>query len=207
MELKGGSGGASPTSAYLGEKWALNLGYTLLIGALLVKSYRISEIFNMKTFNVVSISNMKLLVLLAVLLAVQAAILGYLQTNYPPLLTFLANGALRFPYVATDSDISWLIWTVTFRFALLVVGCYLTFKTRNVASEFNESKIMLFTFYNLFVSSTILPVLDSMLSAGSASGLIAYTVCVQLIVISTSLINIYPKVTSKFRALSDSSPT
>lgn len=129
-----------------------HFGFTLTLGSLFIKTYRLHRIFNWKSFMLVKISDWQLMIAVVGLLVVDSVVIvlwselsGYgIESSTRPHCYTGGVGDTIFP--AIFAGIKGLI---------LVSGIYLTFKVRSVPANFNESAFISVVIYNTTVLALI----------------------------------------------------
>ena len=152
--------------------WCIQLGFTLVFAPLFAKAYRIYRIFGRRKLKVVKLTNRKLLAAVAATFAVDVVYGGVWQAVAP------ATVVTTVQYVATANGVdlsqeyeypmcayagqsgSFFVAEVVVKLAMLAVGVMLAFSTRQVTSQFNESKSIGLCIYNLvFAIGLIIPIM------------------------------------------------
>jgi len=157
-----GNVGTYPTAgACQAMAWQINLGFTLMFAPLLLKMWRIYQIFDRRVLKVVKISNQKLGAMLLALLGVDIVVNAAWQIVAPPeaSMSTVDEGGRPHSYMMCTGPpgaIPFLVVIVVEKIVFLLFGCYMGFVTRNVASTFNESKLVAWAIYNVFFSVAVL---------------------------------------------------
>eukprot|EP01135_Chromosphaera_perkinsii_P010641 Nk52_evm41s2192 gene=Nk52_evmTU41s2192 len=153
--------------------WFRELGFIIAFGAIVVKTYRISRIFNnFRKRAIVGLSDNYLLVLMTATIIVCTTVLTLatiFNENFMKTVTWKTELVRNL----TVSDIPTTVYTVYnkcdsngwfYVFAVidllfLVVGVYLAFSVRKVPEAFNEGRYILIAVYNWFFVGVVLRVL------------------------------------------------
>ncbi|XP_059178139.1 probable G-protein coupled receptor CG31760 isoform X2 [Physella acuta] len=135
--------------------WPFNLGFTILYGALLLKTWRISVIFKAggatKRINLPDKALLQRMVPLVLLVGVYLTVWTVLDP--PKAYTVKTSSALKF-YVCT---MTWWKYAMFGMEALmLLVGVYLCFTVRKAPAHFNESKFITWGTYNAIILGSFL---------------------------------------------------
>lgn len=201
-------------AACVADFFLANLGYVLIVGALLVKTARVRAIFLQRTLGESkaarrgSVLQMRrdwqLALVLLALLCAETAMLVALQMSAPLHVELFVNGSSLWPpedHFACTSSLERLFVPVTIaaRFALLLLTAVCAYSVRDVPSQFNETRQLLLTVYNLLLLSSLLPVIDASLHRGRDNALAAYSVCVFVICALTLAILFAPKIAAILR--------
>ncbi|KAK8379315.1 hypothetical protein O3P69_019301 [Scylla paramamosain] len=136
--------------------WLREVGFSLSYGALMLKTWRISVIFRVKSAKAVKITDLDLMKRLGVIVGVFAVFLAIRTVVAPPqvIVSMTADDLKAFlcstdwwDHVFTAMEILFLIW-----------GIRLCIMVRKAPSEFNESKFISMAIYNEFILSLFLNV-------------------------------------------------
>lgn len=136
--------------------WLLGIGFILMFGALLVKTWRISRIFNDADLTIVKISNKELLLVVGVAVGIEAALLVIWTAAGRSVAVRKSVDANRprLDYMTcTTSTIGFVILIIAAVYKALIIaaGVWLSFRTWKVKySIYNESRWVAFSMYNLF---------------------------------------------------------
>ena len=154
--------------------WLLNVGLQLCFAPLFAKTYRIYRIFGRRKLSVVQLSNRRLLVLVALMLAVEAVLMAAWQAVAPlaPLVVQQtsstqrneAGNAIVSQYVQcgvpAGQSMSLFAVVCVEKGLLFVFGALMAFSTRKVNSTFNESQGISLSIYNVcFTIGIIAPII------------------------------------------------
>ena len=195
-------------SACAADLFLANLGYTLIGGALLLKTYRPRSIFLRKTLSakVALLKDSSLSLLLLALLILETALLLGLYFGAGPLESMLqpfgssdhAYDSVDYFACGSEHDAGltkiFLPVTISARFLLLGVLALCVFSVRNVPERYNETRQLLITSYNLLFLSILLPAIDATMDRGKDAALLAYSLCVFIICSLTVAIILAPKI-------------
>ncbi|XP_060537429.1 metabotropic glycine receptor-like [Cylas formicarius] len=134
--------------------WLREIGFSLTYGALMLKTWRISVIFRVRSAKVIKITDVNLLKRLGVILAVFAAFLTIRTIVAPPIVIVgRTSDDLKAFLCRTDWwDHLFSILEVLF----LAWGIRLCIVVRKAPSEFNESRFISMAIYNEFLLSVFL---------------------------------------------------
>lgn len=152
---------------------ALPLGFMMLFGSLIAKSDRIYRIFSLNTIDVIRISDLQVFCIVAVILVIQV-ILSILYTTVTQLTAVIRvvdehRVSLNY-YICTSSPALKYVFGVnlTYTILLLAWGTYLAYHIRLIPySRYDESKTMIFSFYNAVIFCAIVIVIQ--LSIGNSN--------------------------------------
>ncbi|CAG7828821.1 unnamed protein product [Allacma fusca] len=134
--------------------WLREIGFSLAYGALMLKTWRISVIFRVRSAKAVKITDLDLMKRLGIIVAMFTALLVIRTLVAPPVaIVSLTADDLKAWLCQTD----W--WDHSFTFMeliFLVWGIRLCIVVRKAPSEFNESKFISLAIYNEFLLSVFL---------------------------------------------------
>ncbi|KAK5574962.1 hypothetical protein RB653_010217 [Dictyostelium firmibasis] len=183
-----------------GRIWLLSLGYTLFLGNLLVKNWRIWLLFDNPKLKKRAITNWKLYPWVFGILAIDVMILGIWQglgdIIAEPRVGYDSLTQYQFKKVCSSNDQGSiaLYLLLVFHGLILLVACFISFKIKVVdIEEFNESKPITTSVYIItFCLFIVIPLMVSPQSVTSQTTII----CVCAIV--TTLISMLLLFGSKF---------
>jgi len=145
-------------------QWLVNLGFTLLFSPLFAKTWRIYQIFSAKKIRVVKITDRRLAIVVAGMLAVELVLLAVWSGVSPlqPVLierpTSQVDGAVSHTTHCAMADGAGSVLLgleAAFKSLLLLFGCVMGFSTRKVTASFNESSSVAWSVYNALFSGLI----------------------------------------------------
>jgi len=144
--------------------WLINFAFLFMFGALIIKTYRIYKIFNMKKLKIAAITQLSLLRWLCYLLLIELTIRIISEGISPFHLQAYATATdADWTYTtACDSTYATYFLVVSFGYkaVLLLFGIFLAFQVKDVEKNFNESKLLGLCIYNCaFLTVVALPVL------------------------------------------------
>jgi G protein-coupled receptor 158 len=136
--------------------WLREIGFALAYGALMLKTWRISVIFRVKSAKAVKITDMDLIKRLGLIVGVFVLFL-LIRTLVSPPVVYTGTTSENLKAFLCSSD--W--WDHSFtilEFLFLLWGIRLCIMVRKAPSEFNESRFISMTIYNEFLLSIFLNV-------------------------------------------------
>ncbi|CAF0946657.1 unnamed protein product [Didymodactylos carnosus] len=167
----------SSTLECISELWFANIGYSLIIGTLLLKTYRLSKIFQMSERIVkYYLTDKYLLFILFGLILLSSAMLTGLCFGDPFYLKLSPLDSMSdYQYCTTKYQLTiYVPLILSTRFALLILTTVCAFKIRKISDLFNETRQLVFSVYNLLFLSVTLPVIDLTMGRGKNSTTIIY---------------------------------
>jgi hypothetical protein len=130
-------------------------GLVLILSSLCMKSYRILSIFNSRTLKVQVLTDRRMISLVIIFVSIQ---LGYnvIWTIIEPLSVdrrlLNANDVLTYSTCSSSNSLSWILANICGLAAILIYAVFLAVSTRAVPTEFNESKPLGLSIYNIFIT-------------------------------------------------------
>ncbi|EAL71534.1 G-protein-coupled receptor family 3 protein 14 [Dictyostelium discoideum AX4] len=158
-----------------GRVWLLSIGYTIFLGSLLIKNWRVWLLFDNKKLRKRSITNWKLYPWVAGILVVDVLILALWQGlgDIKSESRIIGTSFYQYTNVCTNNDQGSIALYILLAFhGLKLLGtCFISFKIKLVdIEEFNESKpITTSVFIILFCIFTIILLIAPSSSSSSAS--------------------------------------
>lgn len=147
---------ADPTPFICGfYVWLGHLGYSLMLGTLYVKTWRVDKIFNNKQLKTLRISDKMMYIRLGVL-CVSSLIALIIMTAVDPFHVVYSSGGTTtkgiITYVTYYKECSqpstWILsLLLAVQIIILGLGALLAYKTRNVADAFREAKSIFLAIY------------------------------------------------------------
>ncbi|KAF2071762.1 hypothetical protein CYY_006928 [Polysphondylium violaceum] len=160
----------APTTALCRLRyWMVSLGYTIMLGSMVVKNVRIYMLFNNKELKVLNITNSKLFPYVALALLINIILLIIWTTlgdvsaiNRRSIDDIGKYEYLTTCYISDQGNIALYILLV-YHGLMLLLGCLVSFKIRTVdIQDFNESKAIASILYAIaFCLFIVIPLLIS----------------------------------------------
>ncbi|KAI5745373.1 hypothetical protein M8J76_010498 [Diaphorina citri] len=136
--------------------WLREIGFALVYGALMLKTWRISVIFRVRSAKAVKITDLDLLKRLGVILAIFAMAL-LIRTLVAPPKVIIGRTADNLKAYLCQTD-WWDHFFSIMEVVFLIWGIRLCIVVRKAPSEFNEAKFISMAIYNEFLLSVFLNV-------------------------------------------------
>jgi len=143
----------------------------MAFGSIFLKTYRLHSIFNNKTMVVQPISDTKLLYRLSALIFFDATL--FLIWGLITPIHILASGQRE---CVSDGDTAFISILIVVKGILLAFGCYVTFQVRQIPSNWNESRYIAVSIYNVVVLSFVYVIINYAISIPISSFTIAQAV-------------------------------
>eukprot|EP01006_Ploeotia_vitrea_P033270 TRINITY_DN65418_c0_g2_i2.p1 TRINITY_DN65418_c0_g2~~TRINITY_DN65418_c0_g2_i2.p1 ORF type:complete len:810 (+),score=407.68 TRINITY_DN65418_c0_g2_i2:318-2432(+) len=140
-----------PTTCTM-EAWVLSMSFALLFGSLLMKTWRIHKIFHGTKIKVVRITNRDLFAGVLVFMTFDSLVVLLWNTVDKPSVVFTPHPTKQFTDVwkcSSEYSATWIQLLTIPKALMLIFGCVLAYKNRDVSSNFNESKYIAISIYSL----------------------------------------------------------
>lgn len=192
--------------------WLGNFGWVLMFGALFVKTWRLYSIFGNKMLKTVVLTDKDMILRLVVIFAVELILRSFenawspiqktakqlgncapqqtLQQLLDPSQTVIPSDFQYFFTCSSSyySQIDTFSWA--YKGAFTAWGCFLAYKIKDIQEDWNESKLLALTIYNMTVFAIIAKVIILFVGASSPSITLAVEVLAVNYVIICTLIGI-----------------
>jgi hypothetical protein len=143
--------------------WFAGVGFVLMFSALLIKTWRVWRIFHERSLKMIKLTNVYLLKIMAVALAIEIAVLTIWSAVSTPqsqtIIVDIHRPILNYRTCTSTNSLPFAIILIVYKAFLIVAGVVLGFWSRKIRSEYNESKFILIAMYNITFSAIILLVL------------------------------------------------
>ncbi|XP_045187688.2 probable G-protein coupled receptor CG31760 [Mercenaria mercenaria] len=133
--------------------WPQHVGFVILYGSLVIKTWRISMIFTIGARKRVSLPDAVLHKRLAILLLAAIAILAVWTTSSPPEISALRTSDNLIFYVCKFGI--WEYTVIGAEVILLLYGVYLSFTIRKAPAQFSD-KFMAYAIYNAIILGLVM---------------------------------------------------
>lgn len=142
------------------QMWIMNLFYICVLAPLFVKTYRMYLLVGTQRVRRQNIPHSKTFFMMVPFILVEILILLIFTFVDPSKKTSIIEqyGSDIIYREVCSHETAAFFWTqCVYEGGLLLIGCYLAYKTRNMNEEFGESKQLIFSMYNIaFVASIII---------------------------------------------------
>jgi hypothetical protein len=183
-------------SSCLAQVWLLSIGFQLLFLPLFLKTYRVFKIFYEATklqVKVITTENLVVSLTIAILMEIAYLLIWTFSTtiNAEVLVSDTLRPASNTLYCSINLGFTWA--SISVKALSLLAGCYLTFRSRNLPRDFNESRYIGMSIYNMAALGAILiPILSSS-SIDSTTRFVIRCFIIVLVVCSIESILLIPK--------------
>ncbi|GMI47717.1 hypothetical protein TrCOL_g6427 [Triparma columacea] len=162
--------------------WFFNLVFTLSFGALFAKTWRVWRVFSNTHLKKIRLTNMDTLRVMFLLLFVEIVCLalGQISAPFKPTDEEFEFEVGRFiTRTVCKSDTSeWALLTMAYKVVLVLIGCYLSWTTRNVDSAFAESKYIMLAIYQVAIYGLVAAIVNGSGSSVEMTLLVQTFCCV-----------------------------
>ena len=141
--------------------WVGAVGFSLVMGNLLAKNYRIWRIFDNDKLRSRVITNKELLYFSGIIVGIEIILVGVLMHDPLQPVVLKSSTSILYQYQACNCSntsfqtiMTWIIFG--YNLLLVIIGSVLAYLTRKVISSFNESKFIAVSMYNLFVCLAVI---------------------------------------------------
>ncbi|ORZ40981.1 7 transmembrane sweet-taste receptor of 3 GCPR-domain-containing protein [Catenaria anguillulae PL171] len=139
--------------------WLLALGLCLVLASIATKTFRLYQIFGNKRMRLVKLGTKKLMSYMAVFVLIDVILLAVWTAVSNPGRVISSVSATTFTYVCGVNGSTGLdalsIVLIVYHGALLLAAVVLSYKVRNVSSEYNESKWIGMASYQILLACII----------------------------------------------------
>jgi len=190
--------GQSTDATCMLRMWAFHFVFVLALAPLLVKVWRIYKLVGSADRAVrLSISNQKAMLYTMPPILLQVLILTLFSIFDPAkLYTYVdIDGSSSYQHsVCRHDTAAFTITQVVFEGGLVLIGCILAFKTRNLGSTLGEAKQLLFAMYNVALVSVIVLLMGSLLRIDQKSVYVIMTVGIFWATVFSSCAFVLPRI-------------
>lgn len=174
--------GINSSSACLLRPWTFNVSFTALFSILFVKVHRVHSLFNNKKMKKVRMGPLGLMLRVTLIVGVELLIqLAWTAADPMKPVVIVGTGA-QGEYIETvecrSRSQAFVGITIGFKAMLILWGCVLAWKTRNVHGAFAESKAIMLVMYNIAFLSLIVLMLYYFLNVSAAAKVLIQSVTV-----------------------------
>ncbi|XP_067681814.1 probable G-protein coupled receptor CG31760 isoform X2 [Haliotis asinina] len=183
------------------EIWPFHCGFSVMYGALILKTWRISVIFSVGSMKRISLPDKSLLHRLVPIVVVVVVYLSCWTAIEPPrAVTITASNSLKFFHCGP----TWWMFAIYGAEALLLLfGVYLCFTVRKAPAHFNESKHITWSTYNAIILGSFILILNQFIvvSAGPDIVYLLLMAKLQALVTITMALIFAPKFWALYRGI------
>mmetsp|Transcript_7349 Transcript_7349/g.22572 ORF Transcript_7349/g.22572 Transcript_7349/m.22572 type:complete len:733 (+) Transcript_7349:193-2391(+) len=155
------------TAACIARPWLLALGFDLMFGSLLAKSWRVSKVFLVSGLKRVKVTMLSALLLLGAIMLVDVVLLSiWMGVSTPHAETVVVDPvrpSQNYEQCAYSlgSDGVFIILLLAYHALLVVYSLYMAYQLRTIKwVVFNESKWILFAMYNLVLVVVVIIIVE-----------------------------------------------
>lgn len=157
--------------------WLANLGFTITFAPLFAKTWRIYRIFGMRKLSITKISNRQLAAIVGAIVGIDVILMIIWQAMNPlqPGVTLQLQGSTTYSYTqcmlpsgSGTSGVAIVAVVVATKGAMILFGCIMSFSTRKVSTNFNESQNIAWAIYNVIGACGIIaPIIAAVNAVGT----------------------------------------
>lgn len=170
-------GDASPWKCHL-RIWLGFVGFATAYGALLAKNARLWYLFSEPSLRIIAITNKQLVTYLCLLLGPLLIVLVLWSSLSPFAIVSVTNSASTLRYQLCSSSYDRILGPIAFAYmgVLLLIGGFLSFKTRTLPDVFRESQWIALATYNYIFVATICIIIGYAIASEPVIGISVATV-------------------------------
>ncbi|GMH53283.1 hypothetical protein TL16_g01415 [Triparma laevis f. inornata] len=162
------------------RNWIFNCLFTLAFGSLFAKTWRVWRVFSNTHLKKIRLTNMDTMRVMFILLSGEVLILALGQTLAPykaqtEEVEFAPERFITTTICKSDTG-EWHLLTMAWKVVLVVIGCYLSWTTRNVDNAFAESKYIMLAIYQIAIYGLVAAVVAGADTAIETT-LLVQTIC------------------------------
>ena len=193
------------------RRFGVGFSFVICFSSLLIKTNRIYRIFNQKSLNS-SIpphftSPLSQVIMTLILIAIQVLLaIIWLAVDYPS--TTISYGTKSAVLKCGYSPVAYMVVTLGYNFALLIISTYYAFRARIIPENFNETKYINVTLYTLcIIWIFFISVYFGTIKFGAIFQAISLMIAIILSATTTLLCIFMPKVFLLFSSLKEKQKT
>ena len=156
--------GPNTDSTCLLRRWTFHLFFVMALAPLIIKVWRIKQLVGMTNMRRNAISNYQVALYTLPMIMTEVVILLISTFLDPPKQTEIienSDGAVLQRIICDSETSAFFIVQVVFEAGVVLVGCILAYLTRNMDSNFGESKQLIFAIYNIALISIVILIVIS----------------------------------------------
>eukprot|EP00581_Thalassiosira_minuscula_P033328 CAMPEP_0183786912 /NCGR_PEP_ID=MMETSP0739-20130205/67270_1 /TAXON_ID=385413 /ORGANISM="Thalassiosira miniscula, Strain CCMP1093" /LENGTH=521 /DNA_ID=CAMNT_0026030977 /DNA_START=457 /DNA_END=2022 /DNA_ORIENTATION=- len=187
--------GPNTDALCLTRMWLVHWFFVFALSFLFVKTYRVYKLLG-SGYSRVTITHAKAARLTLPLIALQTLILlifTFVDPNKRNEIIENQGSNITHRYVCSHDTQAFFVVMLTYEGGLILVGCVLAFKTRNLCDEFNESKQIIFAMYDLAVIGSVLLIVSKAVATSQGAQRVLFAVGVFWTTCFASLVFVLPR--------------
>jgi hypothetical protein len=156
--------GSNTDSTCLLRRWTFHLFFVMALAPLFIKVWRIKQLVGMAHMRRNTISNYQAALYTLPMIMTEVIILTLFTFVDPLKQTEMienSDGVVLQRIVCDSETSAFFIVQVVYEAGVVLVGCILAYLTRNMDSNFGESKQLIFAMYNIALISTVIVIVIS----------------------------------------------
>jgi hypothetical protein len=184
--------GENTATTCLTRPWVFNIAFTSLFAILFIKVHRVNALFNNKKMKKVRMGPMVLMTRVATIVIVEVCIQLLWTLIDPNSATIQLGTGPQGEWVETvvcgSETAVFAIAAIGFKALLIVWGCVLAWKTRNVHGAFAESKQIMMVMYQIAFLSLIVLLLYYFLNVTNAAKVLIQAIVVLCVTLLSAIL-------------------
>jgi hypothetical protein len=164
--------GPNTNSLCLLRMWMFHLFFAVSLSPLLVKTYRMMILVGGNHLQRVKISHKKAFLMTLPIVLFQVLILlifSFVDPSKQKENIEMSGGSVEQRITCSHDTNALFIVEMLFEGGLVLAGCVLAFKTRNLHSDFGEAKQLILAMYNIAVVGSVVVIVTNVMTTGQAS--------------------------------------
>ena len=160
--------GPNTNALCLGRMWTFHLFFVFALAPLMVKTWRVYKLVGKDQFRRKTISNRQTLALTAPFILTQIIILLVFTYIDPPeakeIIEISLDGTHFQNFLCRHESRAFMAVQILFEGGLVLIGCCLAWKTRNMDEKFGEAKQMILAMYNIAFIALVIMLVSTFVS-------------------------------------------
>jgi len=186
--------------------WLLHFFFVLTIAPLLVKTYRMYLLVGKSEINRTSLPHTKTALMMTPFIVVEVLILLIFTFVDPSKETELIEqdgSTVSYRVVCSHDTEAFFATQLVYSGGLLLVGCFLSFKSRNVRKELNDAKPLIIAMYNIALVSSLVLIVAKVVNIPDGPIRVLVTVGVAWSTFFSSSVFVLPRLLQVQRAIAE----
>lgn len=164
--------GLNTDSLCMLRMWMFHLFFVIALSPLLVKTWRMMKLVGGNSLQRVKISHRKAFLMTLPLVFAQVIVLfifSFVDPSSAKEEITMTGGNVEQRIVCAHDTNALFIVEMIFEGGIVLAGCILAFKTRNLQGDFGEAKQLILAMYNIAVVASIVVIVTNVMTTGQAS--------------------------------------
>ncbi|KAI9101914.1 periplasmic binding protein-like I [Phlyctochytrium arcticum] len=148
--------GRPTTPACLAQTWLISTGYSLAMGALFTKTWRLMRIFGNEKLHNAPLTDKRISLLTILVVAVNIALLAIWTAVEPPEpRRFDLDNGFSYRCISRNGDDGSFIAILAYTGSLMLINTIVAYRTRGITTKHNESRFIGIAVYNVALCSLL----------------------------------------------------